>query len=77
MTNTPGLPKGLVLGHLNVNSLRNKTQELYLFMQSNKVDILAVSETHLDSSFADCEVTVDGFSIYRRTETSLGVGSLF
>ena len=74
MANTPRLPKGLVLGHINVSSLRNKTHELYSFIQSNKIDILAVCETHLDSSFADGEVTVDGFSIYRKDRNEFGGG---
>lgn len=67
-------PKGLVLAHINICSLRNKVQELYLFLQINKVDILAVSETHLDCTFDDSEVSIEGFSIYRKDRNGFGGG---
>ena len=42
----------LVICHLNINSLSNKFDQLKLIIK-NKVDILAITETKLHSSFPD------------------------
>ena len=41
---------GLIIGHLNINSLRNKFEALKFLIQG-KVDIFVVSETKIDESF--------------------------
>ena len=53
-----GLPKGLALAHLNICSLRNKTHELKL---------MAITETHLDSTFDDSLISIEG-SCSEKTE---------
>ena len=40
----------VVIGHINVNSIRNKFDMLSSMVKDN-IDILMVSETNLDSSF--------------------------
>ena len=40
----------VIIGHININSLRNKF-ELLTEMVRDKVDLLMISETKLDSSF--------------------------
>ena len=40
----------IILGHLNINSLRNKFESLQEQIIGN-VDILLISETKLDNSF--------------------------
>ena len=42
------------IGHININSLRNKF-ELLTEMVRDKVDLLMISETKLDSSFTDAQ----------------------
>ena len=42
----------LVICHLNINSLSNKFDQLKLTIKK-EVDILVITETKLDSSFAD------------------------
>ena len=39
-----------VIGHININSIRNKFEMLFTMVKDN-IDILMVSETKLDSSF--------------------------
>ena len=39
-----------VIGHININSIRNKFEMLFSMVKDN-IDILMVSETKLDSSF--------------------------
>ena len=50
----------LVISHLNINSLSNKFDQLKLIIK-NKVDILVITETKLDSSFPDSQFIIDGF----------------
>ena len=50
----------LVIGHLNINSLSNKFDQLKLIIK-NKGDILVITETKLDSSFPDSQFKIDGF----------------
>ena len=44
----------VIIGHININSLRNKF-ELLTEMVRDKVDLLMISETKLDSSFTDAQ----------------------
>ena len=50
----------LVISHLNINPLSNKFDHLKLIIK-NKVDILVITETKLDSSFPDSQFKSDGF----------------
>ena len=51
----------LIIGNLNINSISNKFDQLKLFVQG-KVDILIVTETKLDSTFATSQFPIDGYS---------------
>ena len=69
-------PKNITIGHLNVNSLRNKiisTEELIKF----KLDIFQVSETKIDHSFPNQQFSTDGCKIYRRDRNNFGGCVLF
>ena len=68
MTNlTLGLPKkGLVIAHLNICCLINKIHEIDQIVQSNHIHVLALSETHLDSSFVDAEVSIYNYTLFRK-----------
>ena len=50
----------LVIGHLNINSLPNKFDQLKLIIK-NKFGILVITETKLDSSFADFKFIIAFF----------------
>ena len=45
-----GFPCNILIGHLNINSIRNKF-ELLLFLIGGKVDILLMSETKIHGTF--------------------------
>lgn len=66
--------KGLVLAHLNICSLRNKVEEITTLCQSENIHILALTETHLDDSFDNSVVAVDGYNLYRRDRDKHGGG---
>ena len=64
----------LVLGHLNINSLRNKFDALTQQITGN-VDILMLSETKVDSSFPEGQFLIPGYSApYRIDRTCHGGG---
>ena len=43
-------PDKLILGHLNINSVKNKFEALTYIIDNNN-DLLLISETKLDDSF--------------------------
>lgn len=64
--------KGLKMAHLNICSIRNKLDEVENIILSNNFHILAVSETHLDSTFDDTSLMIEGFNIYRKDRDAYG-----
>ena len=68
-------PKNLIIGHLNINSVRNKFSSLQQTVLS-KTDIVLLSETKIDDSFPDSQFFAEGFKIYRKDRTKTGGGLL-
>ena len=65
-----------VIGHLNINSIHNKFEMLFISVAQN-VDILMLSETKLDSTFPSIQSLINGFSVPRRLDqNSKGSGIL-
>ena len=50
----------IIVGHLNINSIRNKLEYLKYLMMEN-VDILLISETKLNDTFPVSQFMVGGF----------------
>lgn len=50
--------KGLAVAHLIICSLRNKVEEIITLCQSENIHM---TETHLDDSFDNSAVVVDGY----------------
>ena len=57
--------KGLRLGHLNVRSLPKHLDEIKTFVRLNNMDIFAVNETWLNSTWNDHELAIDNYMIHR------------
>ena len=55
-------PDKLILGHLNINSVRNKFEAL-TYIIDNNIDLLLISETKLDDSFPTAQFQMKGFSV--------------
>ena len=51
----------VIIGHININSLGNKF-ELLTEMVQDKVDLLMISETNLDSSFPNAQFYMKSYS---------------
>ena len=68
--------RGLIVAHLNINSIRSKKEDLKTLITKN-VDILAVFETKLDESFPTSQFLIDGFkNPFRYDRNSNGGGIL-
>ena len=64
----------VIISHLNINSIRNKFEALSDIIK-NKIDIVLISETKLDSSFPNSLFYIDGFSPpYRKNRNKRGGG---
>ena len=70
-------PCNLILGHLNVNGLRNKFCDFYDILSDKSIDVLGLCETKIDPSFPDAQFHVDDYRLYRRDRNSHGGGILF
>lgn len=66
-------------GHLNVQSLIPKLNELKIFNEHNKFDLLALSETWLNNSVDSGSIMISNFNVRRRDRNNgaRGGGVLF
>ena len=67
-------PNRLIIGHLNINSLPNKIENLKALIVGN-IDILVITESKLDQSFPSGQFNIDGYSPpFRYDRNSFGGG---
>jgi len=52
--------KNVVLGYLNINSIRNKFDNLQTIL-NDKMDVLAIAESKIDNSFPTSQFCIKGF----------------
>lgn len=64
--------RGMVMASLNINSLIAHIDELRVYININKIDIMCINETKLDSSVKDHEVCLPGYEIIRRDRNKNG-----
>ena len=53
------------MGHLNINSLRNKFESIKPIINPN-FDIFLASETKLDESFPNNQFSISGYRVFRQ-----------
>ena len=63
---------GMVIASLNINSLTAHIDELRVYININKIDIMCINETKLNSSVKDHEVCIPGYEIIRRDRSING-----
>ena len=61
------------MGHLNINSLRNKFESVKPIISPN-FDILLVSETRLYESFPNNQFSISGYRMFRQDRNCFGGG---
>ena len=59
---------------MNVVSLRKHKVEEAKLMHDNELDVLGLNETRLSKDIRDCEVSVEGYDIYRHDRDTSGGG---
>ena len=69
-------PKNVIIGHLNVNSLRNKFTAVEELIKG-KIDIGLISETKIDESSPNQQFKINGYKTIRRDRNSFGGGLIF
>ena len=65
----------LIFAHLNINSIRNKFEEL-ISQVKGTVDVLMISETKIDDSFPIANFLIDGFSQPYRIDRNSSDGGI-
>ena len=65
----------IVVGHLNINSIRNKFDFLAHQVKGN-IDVLMISETKLDESFPPSQFFLDGYSVPFRLDRNGNGGGI-
>ena len=65
----------LMIGHININSIRNKSEMLSNSIKRN-LDILMISETKLDSTFSSNQFTIEGYTAPIRFERNCRGGGI-
>ena len=66
--------KTLRIVHLNARSLIHKFDDVVCLMKSVLPEVLAISETWLDSSVPDGEIEIPGYSVFRCDRSGRGGG---
>lgn len=69
--------KGLRIAQTNRCSIRNKVIEVAEILSSDNFHILPLSETHLDSTFDDTSLAIQGYNIFRKDRNACGGGVAF
>ena len=64
--------RGMVMATLDINSLIAHIDELRAYININKIDIICINETTIDSSVKDHEVCLPGYEIIRRDRSVNG-----
>ena len=59
-------PKNMIMGHININSLRNKYDPIRSILQNGLCDIFTLSETKLDESFPTAQFHITNFVLHRK-----------
>ena len=67
-------PKNMIIGHINVNSIRNKFDPIHSILQNGLCDIFALSETKLDESFPTAQFHITNFVFHRKDRNTHGGG---
>ena len=66
--------RGLQFIHLNINSLQPKIDELREIIKISSPTVIGITETKLDNSIDDSEISIDGYCAIRRDRNRKGGG---
>ena len=70
------LPNGSKFAHINLCGLMNKFDQIKILLRQRSLDVLAVTESKLDSCITDAEIHINGYTVVRRDRNRHGGGAL-
>ena len=71
----PNLKKrGMKFGHLNVASLHSHSADVDVVLKKSSIDVMAFSESRLDSTIADSKICPSNCVCYRKDRNRKGGG---
>ena len=67
-----------IIGYLNINSLRNKINDLRKICRKTQIHVLCIDETKLDESFPDAQFHIKGYQYpaFRKDHNKNGGGKI-
>ena len=68
-------PFRVIIGHININSIRNKFEPLVSFINNN-LDIPMISEAKIDDTFPDSQFLINGFLLPDRIDRTAKWGEI-
>ena len=66
--------RNILLGHVNINSIRNKFEPIEGILRNGLIDILVISESKIDDSFPMAQFSVQNYTLHRKDRNSKGGG---
>ena len=57
--------KGLHFGHVNINSIFSKIEQLISLLTNSNISLLGITETQLDNTANNAGVKIDGYNLIR------------
>ena len=63
----------LVIGHININSIRNKFESLKILIKGN-LDIIVITETKIDETFPSRQFAIEGYALPFRLDRNADDG---
>ena len=67
-------PKNMIIGHVNINSLRNKVDPIHGILSNSLCDILTLTGTKIDGSFPSAQFSVKNYALHRQDRNVHGGG---
>ena len=52
------------IAHINIGSLRNKVEEVRILLNVCRLDILAITETHLDKKIDNKQLEIENYKSF-------------
>ena len=63
--------RNCIIGHLNINSIRNKFDAVECILNEGLLDVFAISDSKLDDSFPLSQFSVTGLHTHKKTEIDM------
>ena len=69
-------PNNLILGHVNVNSLKLKFDYFAILLRKGLLDVLCITETKLDETYSNVVYSCDNYRCHREDKSSTSGGMM-